>query len=201
MHAEFYVIQFGILPHRPATRVTPYHNLDNALNSFRYLGLGRGTMLMRRSDCVIIASKGDVSDTYPMSDVLTYEEKQIEKAMSKSSSQEKASDFDPPVRVGGCDAKCKPRGDIAFFKDGQCMNAHAWVARTGALKLNGWKLNSHGSCCNLVCAHCGCDQLVDLFYIKGELWRGHDEQSFMHCLTCGYTVEQIAVYESEVLHV
>lgn len=90
--------------------------------------------------------------------------------------------------------------DISHFKDGQSMNGRTWDAVRGTLIAKGWTLNDHAGHGKNTCNRCGENHMIDLYFIKGELAdRNHEELCYEHCLICGWTVEQIAVYELEMI--
>jgi len=172
-------------------RVTPYYGIDAAMNSFQNFGLGGCAVIIRRADSIYLAQKGDISLLCPMSRVLSYEEKQKGKEMSKSPKV----DFDPPVRVRGDETIKAGAPDIDHFRKGHAMRPQAWERKQYEITKEGYILCELGGICN--CEICGKNgYAVDLIFSNKPLSdRTHTELMFTHCHACQWTVEMIAVYE------
>jgi len=176
-----------------APSVTGFCGMDSPL---RVMRKGLPALIVRIADNVIIASTGEDASalvqwakTNPL-----HVKNPIEKDVSKSSSQEKVNDFDPPVRTG-VTLTTERRPDISHFEDGRTLSPYGFVAKRNMLRQDGWKLNDHAGHGNNTCNTCNQRLMIDLYFVKGDLLDpAHEELCFELCLNCGYAVEQIAIY-------
>jgi hypothetical protein len=193
MEHKFWLVR---APAHAEIRVIGYFSMNVISNMLR---MGVPTAIVRIADGVIMATTGE--DAYGLvtwikdnGDLSKWVKNPIKKPMSKLPSQEKVSNFDPPVRTG--DTLTKTRcPDISHFEDGRTLSPYGFVAKRNNLRQDGWKLNDHAGHGNNKCNTCNQQLMVDLYFVKGDLHDpAHEELCFELCLNCGYAVEQIAIY-------
>jgi len=124
----------------------------------------------------------------------------LEKALSKSPSQEKVSDFDPPVRTGDTQTQAEtlvPTGNISHFELFREYNGHEWVTQYRIMKRQGYTF-TNGGFSTSKCKHCGGDFVVGMcVYFDGA------ETPFWidACAGCGHAWQERAVRKMVVSNV
>jgi len=125
----------------------------------------------------------------------------IEKALSKLASQEKVTSFDPPVRTGETlttlNAGLVPSGNISHFEPYEEYNGHAWVAKYGVMRRQGYTF-ANGGFSTKPRKCCGADLVIGMsVYFDGK------ETPFWvdACAGCGHAWQEIAIPEMVASHV
>jgi len=157
----------------------------------------------RVRDGVIIAQVGDIllieQHAYQMYHDFTEAFKnEEEKALSKSSFQERKSDFDPPVRDRGREVqkpgKLVPTGNISHFEEIAVYNGHQWVTENRIMRDAGYTFRNGGFSTHL-CKNCGSDCVLGMgVYLNGV----EDDLWIDACAGCGWAWMERAIPEMKV---
>jgi len=196
---KFYLVR---VPAHADVRVIGYFSMNVIAPMLR---MGAPSAVVRISDGVVMATTG--KDAYGLvtwikdnPDLSKFVQNPIEKRMSKLPSQEKVSNFDPPVRTGDTQTQAEtlvPTGNISHFEPVAEYNGHEWVTKYGIMKRQGYTF-TNGGFSTSKCKHCGGDFVVGMcVYFDGA------ETPFWidACADCGHAWEERAVREMVVCNV
>jgi len=119
----------------------------------------------------------------------------MEKARSKFASQEKVTNFDPPVRTGGCNEIRVPTGNISHFEWLRNFDGREWGEHYNITVGCGYTY-CNGGFSTKRCPNCHADLVVGMsVYLNGE----ETDYWVDSCAGCGYARLEVAIHETRLV--